>query len=241
MMKNEKGKVKVELIIIIILAICLAFAGGFIIYDKFIKEDTAVVEDNDEKVSENNKVEITTEIDTKVTNLTSLEGYLVGKTVRNTNIFGDAYTRLDYVTYTIQTVENSCKWTSGTLSQAVPYVAFDDYKQKYSNIYGNQYSFYDDMKQENISTVADTDCGNMDQELNDDGSYVCWMGTRGISGITLSLNLTDKKFESNIYTLTGTYNLNDGDENLEKGTFEIKYVIEDGNAYLDSLIMYSNK
>jgi len=233
MEKNEKKTVKVELIIIIVLAICLVFAGGFIIYDKFIKEDAAIVEDNNEKDNENNKVEITTEIDAKVTNLTSLEGYAVGKSVRNTNIFDDAYTRLDYVTYTIQFIEKSCKWTSGIISQDVPYVAFDDYKQKYNNIYGKQYSFFDDMKQENIGMVANTDCGNMDQELNDGGSYICWMGTRGITGDTLKLTIVDKKLEDNIYILTGTYNLS----NSESGTFEIKYVIEDNEAYLNSFIM----
>lgn len=240
----EKKKINVQLIIIVILVICLIGTSGFIVYDKFIKDNSSVTDsENDiEGKLENGKVTITPEIEAKVTDFTALEsfGKVIDSEFRNKNVFDDAYVRVDYVTHIIQTIEKSCMWTSGATRQETPYVLYDTYKKKYESIYGDLYNLETDLQAEYVGLSAGRDCD--DPELSG-GNYICWMGTRGVNPSQLKMELNDKNIEDNTYILSGTYNIGiiNTDVISETGTFEIKYVIENNDAYLSSFIMTPDK
>lgn len=242
---DEKKKIKVEWIIIVVLSICLISTVSFIIYDKFIKEDTIVDSNNNgdnDKDDKKEDITITPEIETKVTDLTSFEHFttIISDVYRNKNVFDSAYERLGYVTNGLR---GRCMWTSGTGMQETPYVLYDTYREEYESIYGNLYNLDIDLQDEYAGLVASNNCANINPELADGGNYICWMGTMGISGSELKMELTDKKLDGNIYTLVGTYKvgINDFEEIFEIGSFELKYVIENNEAYLSSLVMTTDK
>lgn len=238
----EKKKIKVEWIIIIILFICLLGTSSFIVYDKFIKDDNSIVDSENSGIDDEKEViTITPEIDEKVTNLVSFETFtkLISNQYRNKNIFDLAYERLNYVT---NNLAGSCMWTGG-IGKETPYVLYETYKEEYESIYGELHNLELDLLDGNAGLVASNECANMNPELADGGNYICWMATRGISALKLKMELTDKKLNGNIYTLVGTYKvgINDFEEIFETGSFELKYVIENNEAYLSSLVMNTDK
>lgn len=226
---------KKELVIIIILATCLLGLGGFVVYDKFLKDEPATEENNNEQNGKDVDA-INSDIEKRVMDLSVIEKFLDYGNFEfesNKNVLDDAYNRLDYVVLSFKDNYNSTSDEYGQL-QSMAYVSYNDYQNKYNEIYGPLYNFEDDLNNSN-GAIYD-DCAEDYAELSN-GNYICWMHP-GITGTKTKMTINNKKFNDNIYTLDGIYNItsSNGTEKVKDGTFEIQYIIENNKEYLSSII-----
>ena len=230
----RKSKKEVKSAWGLLIGVCL---GGFIvgwfssniIYSLF---DSSSEKDNVENVK------INYDVKEEVENLTDIENFLVYSSVRDKNILTDAYTRLRYVTYLVENVDGICNWT--TTDEETPYVSYETYAKRYYSVYGNLYSFEDDLNDENATFVANNECSIVNSQLNNDNNYICWVSS-SIPNRKVDLILDDRKQAGNKYILTGTYNIHVNSQLSEEGTFEIQYLVETTDAYLESIVLYKTK
>ena len=179
----------------------------------------------DEKTTDEN-----TEIIERITNFTTLEKFLstINFEEINTNILENPETRLIYTTYTFEEGKHY-EENEDTDEEAIYNTSLELFKKEYKKIYGEKYSIEKDIADSN-SILIDY-CDSTKNEI-------CWRYPN-ISGQTVKMTFTNKTFKDNKYTITGSYKITsyESEEAEEKGTFELKYNIENNKEILDSIIL----
>lgn len=230
----KKNKKEINSAWFLLICVCL---GGFVVgwvSSNFIY--SLVSSDPEEEIVDD--VKFNYEVKEEVDNINDLENFLIYTSVRDKNILDDAYTRLKYVTHLVENVDGICNWT--TTEEETPYVTYETYAQRYYSVYGNLYSFEKDLEDKNATFVANNDCSIVNSQLENNNNYICWVSSAVPSG-KINLILDEKELTGNKYTLTGTYNIRNNSELTEEGTFEIKYLVETTDAYLESVVLKTTK
>lgn len=127
--------------------------------------------------------------------------------------------------------DNKMNMYNDGVMQSFPYVSYDDYKNLYLEVYGNNYSFEEDLSNAS-KTVA-----NQNNQYIPSGN-ISWNGTcGGASKYNLTAESITYNKSSKNYTLTGKYAVED---NSETGTFKIVYNKENRSNHLKSIIITQN-
>lgn len=227
----QKKKVKFEWIIILGLSICLIGVFGFIVYDKIIKES---------KVEENqieNKVNITAEMDIRMSNFDMIENIVRLSESKEGNLFADSNMRIEYLHYVIQ--KNKLNGTAGLdYSQGFAYVSREIYENKYYELFGDLYNLNSDLSTMNSNKIIE--CSQFSDLPV--GNYMCWNPVYKLSDVEYDFELTNKVLDNNTYILSGVYTMFQFNTDVmkENGTFEVKYVIKDDSFALSSVVLKKN-
>jgi hypothetical protein len=140
------------------------------------------------------------------------------------------------------------KTTDENGGQGVAYTDYSVFKNKYEELYGNKYSFDEDIKK----TDYISNCKNFPSIANK--NKLCWVDSFGIVG-SRSLHIDSKKEENNQYIIEGRYqmdvfddDISDDDDDISddstnafdiNGTFTIIYDLKNNKKYLNTIALKS--
>ena len=219
--------------IVIILSVIILGLGTFIVFDKVLEnksesniQENNQLETNKDQVQSYDYAKITEEVNDKLLSFITYRA----SSKNNTDALDTADFRLDLINSLFMNDNKMNMYNDGVM-QSFPYVSYDDYKNLYLEVYGNNYSFEEDLSNAS-KTVA-----NQNNQYIPSGN-ISWNGTWGGAS---KYNLTAENIiydeSSKYYTLTGKYIVED---NSETGTFQIVYNKENISNYLKSIIITQN-
>ena len=220
---EEKKKSNIGLIItIIILILVILGLVGFIAYDKGLI------------FSNNNKKQETVEIDNELDDIDyeeiseELEKYFYINNELDVynSLSTDASKRIRFVQSFITKFDEYEKRED--LSQNNPYVKKEYFISKYKEVYGNNYSFEEDLKKDKGRSTL--------EEYNND--YYSWNGTIGVTGVKEQKIIAEELTkEDDDYVLTGYVETTNVDEKQNKYSFKLIYTKKGENKYLKDIIV----
>ena len=230
-MAKEKKNLSVVIICIVLCLLCLA--GGVMI-GKILFSNLAVIEEKENKEKEDKEKEDKEKVPEIEDNLpTELSSDMISFLKwtyldQNENILENIARRKQFINMSLGSVAK----TTTEPSQQVSYVDYETYKNKYEEVYGDNYNFEEDY---NITSSGgpDPDSCKFYPSAGEDG--VCWSNNYGVSAGTFEYTLTNTHQDGNQYYMEGTFTVTYPDGVGNNGTFEIMYIIEDHQAYLKSI------
>ena len=227
-MENKKNGIL--MVIIILLVVALLGTVLYIVYYKgLIFSNETEIEEQEQQEEKYDYTEISDTLNEKIATFIAYRGNDDG-----IDILSTPSKRLELIDYLIMGT-NECLIYDNGVMQAYAYTSKEVYKNKYYEVYGDNYSLDNDLKNVN-SGVADANDNNLGE------NYISWNNTWGTSGTKYKLIAQNITVENEVYSLTGAYIKNNYDNVLESdGTFEITYTKKDNVKNIESIILRKNK
>lgn len=224
-MENKKNGLLIVIIILLVVALL-----GTVLYDKgLIFSNETEIEDQEQQEEKYDYTEISNTLNGKIATFIAYRGNEDG-----IDILSTPDKRLALIDYLIMGTKECLIYDNGVM-QAYAYTSKEVYKNKYYEVYGDNYSLDNDLKNVN-SGVANANDNNLGE------NYISWNNTWGTIGNTYMLIAQNIIVENEVYSLTGTYIKTNIDNVLESdGTFEIKYTKKDNVKNIESIILRKNK
>lgn len=243
--KEEKlNKKKILIIISIVFIVVVILAVVLLLFNKNNKESFSTKEEitnkkinkeeknnnskkNDDNSSSSKKEFVKLEDNSSNVFSNSLVNYLNHVLVEDgSNNLSDANNRMLYISMELAPVQN----ITTDPGQGVAYVDYDVFKNKYIEVYGDNFNFDQDLSNYKSKNL----CNNYPSIAGQ--NKICWMANLGVVGprsyyIEKESPSSDNKF----YYIEGKYQKVYPNNDFENGVFKIEYTLNNNNSYLYSI------
>jgi len=229
-MKNKK----IFIIIISLLGIlCLCegiIIGKILLSDSKESSEKSSKTVTDDSTSDTNEEAITIELSD------AMKRFMVHiEDLGSNNMLEYADLRFLLTNLELESVKNE---TQEAERQNVAYVDYDVYKNKYEEIFGDNYVF--DLSEDisGGSVHKPTNCDSFPSVANQ--NKLCWSLNLGVSAATFDFVIDKHTRNDNQLIVDGNYSKTGPDNSVKNGTFQIIYTINNNKPYLKSLIITKN-
>lgn len=229
-LEDKKNNSNPWIIITIILTILVLGLVGYISYDKFYLEKKIkgenTTEKTDTKKEKEEKLNVPDELSER------LKYFMTWGEADGTDMLSITRYRVIYIGMEL---DNIRKTTNDPGRQEVGYIEYDIFKEKYEEIYGNNYNLDLDLKESGQMEECDGFPSIANQK------NVCWSINYGVFGGEYEYIIESRQRDKDLYIVEGTRKETFPDGEQRNNKFKIVYTIKDNTGYLKSIMITTDE
>ena len=229
--EEKQNNSKTWIIMTITLAILILCVVGYISYDKFrlenkIKEKNVIEETDSKKKTEAEKPNVSENLSER------LKNFITRGSADGTDMLSTSLSRVIYVGMELDSIR---KTTNDPERQEVGYIEYDVFKEKYEEIFGNNYNIDSDLRESGNMEICNTFPSIADQ------NNVCWSINYGITVGEYEYVIENHLLDKESYIIEGTRKATFPNGETENDKFKIVYTIKNNTGYLKNIVITADE